>query len=47
MCNDLTGVDISDEQARSAGKEAGVYDRVCPQVVRRAASLVLELIERT
>ena len=46
MCNDLTGVDISDPVARAAGKEAGTYDRVCPNLVRYAATLVQELIER-
>jgi C_GCAxxG_C_C family probable redox protein len=46
MCNDLTGVDISDDVSREAGTEAGVFDRVCPGVVRRAATLVLELVER-
>lgn len=46
MCNELTGVDISDPAARTAGKEAGVYDRVCPGLVRMAAALVQELTAR-
>lgn len=45
-CNDLTGVDISDPVAREAAKEAGVYQEVCPNLVRFAARLVQELIER-
>lgn len=46
MCNELTGVDIGDPEARAAGKEAGVYDRVCPGLVRFAAALVQELTVR-
>ena len=46
MCNDLTGVDISDPEARAAGNEAGTFDRVCPNLVRYAATVVQELIER-
>ena len=46
MCNDLTGVDISDAEARTAAQEAGVYAGICPNLVRYAAGLVLELIER-
>lgn len=46
MCNDLTGVDINDPEARVAGKEAGVFDRVCPNLVRHAATVVQELIDR-
>ena len=45
-CNDLTGVDISDPVARQAAKEAGVYEKTCPNLVWFAADLVLELIER-
>lgn len=46
MCNDLTGVDISDPVAREAGKEAGTFDRVCPNLVRHAATIVQEIIDR-
>lgn len=46
MCNELTGVDISNTQKREVAQEGGVFERVCPEVVRLAASLVLELIER-
>jgi len=46
QCNDLTGVEIADPAARSAGKESGVYDAVCPGLVRFAAELVQELIDR-
>jgi C_GCAxxG_C_C family probable redox protein len=46
MCNDLTGVDISDPVARTAAKEDGVYEKVCPGLVRHAATIVLELISR-
>ncbi len=44
MCNELTDVDISDVKARQAAKEAGVYDRICPDLVGFAAELVEELI---
>lgn len=46
MCNELTGVDMSNPVARAVGKEDGVYDRVCPNLVRFAATLVQELIDR-
>jgi C_GCAxxG_C_C family probable redox protein len=45
-CNDLTGVDISDDTAREAGKESGAFEKVCPGVVRYAAQLVEELTTR-
>jgi C_GCAxxG_C_C family probable redox protein len=45
-CNNLTGVDMSDTEARAAGKEAGVFDKVCPGLVERAAGIVAELLER-
>ena len=46
LCNDLTGIDISDPVARAAANETGLFDRVCPSLVGYAAALVLELIER-
>ena len=44
-CNELTGVDMSDPEARACGKEDGAYERVCPGVVGFAAELVTELLE--
>jgi hypothetical protein len=42
-CNDLTGVDISNDLERTAAKEAGVYEATCPGLVGFAANLVEEL----
>lgn len=47
FCNDLTGVDISDEKARTAAKDAGTYERICPGLVGFAAQLVEELTARS
>jgi C_GCAxxG_C_C family probable redox protein len=44
-CNELTGVQMSCAEARTAGKEDGTFDRVCPGVVGFAAELVTELLE--
>ncbi len=44
-CNELTGVEMSDPEARASGKEDGAFDRVCPGVVGFAAELVTELLE--
>lgn len=46
MCNELTGIDISDPVAREAGQEDGTYGEVCPNFVRFAAGVVAELIGR-
>ncbi len=46
VCSELTGVDMRDPAARSAAKESGTFDRVCPGCVERAAELVEELLAR-
>ncbi len=45
ICNELTGVQMSCPETRARGKEAGVFDRVCPNLVGFAAELVVELLE--
>ncbi len=44
ICNELTGVDITDVKVRQKASEEGIFARVCPDLVRLAAQLVQELI---
>jgi len=44
-CNELTGVQMQDPEARAQAKEDGTFAAVCPGVVGYAAELVTELLE--
>lgn len=45
ICNELTGIDHADVQARAQAKEDGIFDSVCTKLVEQAAQIVGEIIE--
>jgi len=44
VCNELIGIDMTDLEQKNQAKDDGVFERVCPDLVRRAAEITLELI---
>ena len=43
ICNDLTGIDISDQAAHDRAMEDGTFEKVCPGYVKDAVRIVLEI----
>ena len=44
LCRELLGHDLSTPAGREAAQEAGLYETLCPQLVRDAAEIVEELL---
>ena len=42
-CSDLTGVDITDENARNKASQDGHFARICPQFVDYAVRIILDM----
>ena len=42
-CDDLTGVDMSDNRAFKRAYEAGVFKETCPKFVEKAVRIVMEM----
>lgn len=43
ICNDLTGIDMSDQAAHDRAMEDGTFEKVCPSYVKDAVRIVLEI----
>jgi C_GCAxxG_C_C family probable redox protein len=43
LCNDLTGIDIKDTEARNRALKNGTFAKVCPHYVESAVEIVLGL----
>ncbi|MFW9958039.1 MAG: C-GCAxxG-C-C family protein [Candidatus Odinarchaeota archaeon] len=46
LCNDLTGIDMSNLKARNMAMKDGIFERVCPSYVESAVRIALELSEK-
>jgi C_GCAxxG_C_C family probable redox protein len=42
-CDDLTGVDMSDQEALERASKEGVFSKVCPGYVEKAVRIVMDL----
>ena len=45
MCDDLTGIVMSDEKAHDRAIEDGTFEKVCPGYVKDAVRIVLDLVK--
>jgi C_GCAxxG_C_C family probable redox protein len=45
-CKDLLGCDISTSSGHRAAQEQGLYKRICPKLVKDAAEIVGEMLEK-
>jgi C_GCAxxG_C_C family probable redox protein len=45
-CRDLLGVDIGDPTAVQTAREQDIFSKTCPALVRSAAAITVELIEK-
>ena len=43
ICNNLTGIDISDQAALERAIKDGTFEKICPRYVKDAVRIVLEL----
>jgi C_GCAxxG_C_C family probable redox protein len=43
-CSDLLGFDISTEQGRANASERGLFETLCPKLVRSAAEIMEEML---
>jgi C_GCAxxG_C_C family probable redox protein len=43
-CKEFLGYDLSNPQEREAAKEKGLFDTLCPQLVRDAAEILEEIL---
>jgi C_GCAxxG_C_C family probable redox protein len=46
LCDDLTGIVMSDPKARSIAQKDGTFERACPNYVETAVRIALEISER-
>jgi C_GCAxxG_C_C family probable redox protein len=46
VCSDLLGVDFSTAQGRKTAQENGLFNTVCPQMVRDAAEILEEMLTK-
>jgi C_GCAxxG_C_C family probable redox protein len=44
VCKELLGYDLSNPQEREAAKEKGLFDTLCPQLVRDATEMLEEIL---
>jgi C_GCAxxG_C_C family probable redox protein len=44
LCRELLGIDISSDEGRKLAREKGLFNTVCPKVVRDAAQIVEKMI---
>jgi C_GCAxxG_C_C family probable redox protein len=44
ICKELLGYDLSNPQEREAAKEKGLFDTLCPQLVRHATEILEEIL---
>jgi C_GCAxxG_C_C family probable redox protein len=46
LCRDLIGMDISTPEGQKKARDAGVFKELCPPLVRSAAEIVEEMLNR-
>ena len=44
VCRELLGYDLSNPEGRKAAYEKGIFDTLCPQLVRDAAEILEEIL---
>ena len=45
-CRELIGFDITTPQSRALAQQSGVFESICPRLVRDAAEIVASLLEK-
>lgn len=45
ICRDILGCDLSTEEGRAYAVGKGLFEKLCPEMVRTAAQIVSEMLE--
>jgi C_GCAxxG_C_C family probable redox protein len=45
ICDDLTGIEMADKSSHDKAMEDGIFEKVCPEYVKDAVRIVLELTQ--